>query len=118
MSLLSDTIFAGGSTRLHGRGGRNGQKAVKKSKSHAGFLGPLAHLVRNPVGSFVGTLDDGLVPEPNAGTAEANRRQVLYLRMKDVGSAHWWYSYHMLTMPPSRPRPTTNGKPLRPSSTS
>ncbi|EUC47055.1 hypothetical protein COCMIDRAFT_91152 [Bipolaris oryzae ATCC 44560] len=90
MSLLSDTIFAGGSTRLHVRGGQNGQKSLKKSKSHAGFLSPLAHLVRNPVGSLVGILGDSNVPEQGVGTAEDARRQVLYLRMKDAETYDEW----------------------------
>lgn len=118
MSLLSDTIFAGGSTRLHVRGGQNGQKSLKKSKSHTGFLGPLAHLVRNPVGSLVGILGDSNVPEQGVGTAEDARRQVLYLRMKDVGSSDWWYpSSHANETALHRPRPMTNGKPLPLSST-
>jgi TAG lipase/steryl ester hydrolase/phospholipase A2/LPA acyltransferase len=119
MSLLSDTIFAGGSTRLHVREGQHGQKSLKKSKSHAAFLGPLAHLIRNPVGSLTGTLDHGKVPEPGVATAEATRRQVLYLRMKDVGCSDWWYPLsHANHFTHYRPKLMTIGKPLPPSSTS
>jgi TAG lipase/steryl ester hydrolase/phospholipase A2/LPA acyltransferase len=85
MSLLSDTIFTGGSTRLHVRGGPNGQKSLRKSKSHAGFLSPLVQLARNPLGA----LGDYNVPDLAVDAAEANRRQVLYLHMKDVGPSYW-----------------------------
>jgi TAG lipase/steryl ester hydrolase/phospholipase A2/LPA acyltransferase len=92
MSLLSDTIFTGGSTRLHVRGGHNGPKVIRKSKSYGGFLPPLAQLVRNPIGTLGGAVGDYKVPEPDGGAANANRRQILYLRMKDVGTSHWWWS--------------------------
>ena len=89
MSLLSDTIFTGGSTRLHVRGGQNGHKAIRKSKSHGGFLGPLVQLARSPLRTLGEPADDDHVPETAAGAAEANRRQVLYLHMKDVGHSYW-----------------------------
>jgi TAG lipase/steryl ester hydrolase/phospholipase A2/LPA acyltransferase len=85
MSLLSDTLFAGGSARLHGRGGQHGQKVIKKSKSYGGFLSPLVQLARNPAGTLGGAAGEYDVPESDAGAADANRRQILYLQMKDVG---------------------------------
>ncbi|CAN9253732.1 unnamed protein product [Alternaria alternata] len=90
MSLLSDTIFTGGSTRLHVRGGQNGHKAIRKSKSHGGFLGPLVQLARNPLRTLGEPADDDHVPETTAGAAEANRRQVLYLHMKDAETYDQW----------------------------
>jgi len=89
MSLLSDTIFTGGSTRLHVRGGQHGQKSIRKSKSHGGFLGPLVQLARNPLGTLGDPAGDYRVPELAVDAAEANRRQVLYLHMKDVGPSDW-----------------------------
>jgi TAG lipase/steryl ester hydrolase/phospholipase A2/LPA acyltransferase len=92
MSLLSDIIFTGGSARLHVREGHNGPKVIRKTQSHGGFLTPLAQLVRNPIVTLGGAVGDYNVPEPDGGAAEANRRQILYLRMKDVGTSHWWWS--------------------------
>jgi TAG lipase/steryl ester hydrolase/phospholipase A2/LPA acyltransferase len=96
MSFLSDTVLSGGSTRLHIAGNqKNGGKALRKSKSHGGFLTPLAKLVRNPVqtigdvvGSHYNTASQDVLDE-NAG-----RKQILYLRMKNVGSrSEFWLSH-------------------------
>jgi hypothetical protein len=89
MSLLSDTIFTGGSTRLHVRGGHNGPKSIRKSKSHGGFLGPLVQLARNPLGTLAESTNDCHVPDLAVDAAEANRRQVLYLHMRDVRHPDW-----------------------------
>ena len=89
MSLLSDSVFAGGSTRLHrrptGAGAVHGPKPLRKSKSHGGYLTPLVQLVRNPAG----ILGDYNVPETDVAGPEASRQQVLYLHMKDVGFPDW-----------------------------
>ena len=82
MSFLSDALFSGGSTRLHGR------KAIRKSQSHCGLLTPLAHLVRGPVE----VLNNAVTPDRSLSTedtaeAAADHEQILYLRMKDVGAA-------------------------------
>lgn len=96
MSLLSDSVLAGGSTRLHGggRGLESAHKALRKSKSHGGFLNPLVQLVRDPVGSLssaVGSYSYGdSNPESDAAAADASRRQVLYLRIKDAESYDEW----------------------------
>lgn len=96
MSLLSDSVLAGGSTRLHGGGGLTGaHKALRKSKSHGGFLNPLVQLVRDPVGtlgSAVGSYSSSPSdPDAEAAAADASRKQVLYLRIKDVGPRDWWF---------------------------
>ncbi|CAO2657312.1 Nn.00g034380.m01.CDS01 [Neocucurbitaria sp. VM-36] len=92
MSLLSDTVFAGGSTRLHtARGGQRApQKVIRKSKSHGGFLSPLVQLVRNPTGALGSAVGSYNVPDTDAAASEANRRQILYLRMKDAETYHEW----------------------------
>ncbi|KAF1834489.1 patatin-domain-containing protein [Decorospora gaudefroyi] len=87
MSLLSDTVFANGGTQLHARGRKNGQSVIRKTRSHGGFLNPLVHLVRFPVGTIGGALRDYHVPEADT---EANRRQILYLRMKDAETYDEW----------------------------
>lgn len=97
MSLLSDTVFAGGSTRLLVRGGANhDRKVVRKSKSHGGFLSPLVQLMRDPVGTLGSAVGTYNVPETAAAGAEANRKQVLYLHLKDVGDPNWPCHLHML----------------------
>ncbi|CAE7204994.1 hypothetical protein CFE70_008528 [Pyrenophora teres f. teres 0-1] len=89
MSLLSDTFFSRGSSRLHR--GRNDHSAVRKTQSHGGFLSPLAQLVRDPIGTLGGSTADGNhVPEKDAGPVEASRRQVLYLHMKDAETYDEW----------------------------
>ncbi|KAF1939092.1 triacylglycerol lipase [Clathrospora elynae] len=90
MSLLSDTIFLGGSTRLHIGGAHSGQKSIRKSKSHGGFLAPLVQLARNPVGTLGGAVGDYNVPETDLAAAKANRRQILYLHLKDAETYDEW----------------------------
>lgn len=88
MSFLSDTVLSGGSTRLHIAGKQqNSGKIIRKSKSHGGFLSPLAKLVRNPVqtiGDVVGSHYNATCQD--ALDEDAGRKQILYLRMKNVGS--------------------------------
>lgn len=97
MSLLSDTVFAGASSRLHiGASQNTTHKVVRKSKSHGGFLTPLVQLVRDPVGTLGTTISNYNVPDKEATAFDASRRQILYLRMKDVGTSDWWCYFHML----------------------
>lgn len=98
MSLLSDTVFAGGSTRLHTGGGqRNAPRTVRKARSHAGFLSPLVQLVRDPVASLSGAVGNCRnVPDAAAPAVHVDRKPILYLRMKDVGCPDWLSAYHML----------------------
>ncbi|KZM19851.1 Lipase 5 [Ascochyta rabiei] len=89
MSFLSDTVLSGGSTRLHVAGHQ--KSSIRKSKSHGGLLSPLAKLIRSPVqsigaavgnhynASFQDALDEG-----------ADRRQILYLRMKNAETYNEW----------------------------
>lgn len=88
MSLLSDTVLSGGSTRLHIAGNpKTSGKVIRKSKSHGGFLSPLTKLVRNPVellGDVVGSHYSASFQD--ALDEDAGRKQILYLRMKNVGT--------------------------------
>ncbi|KAF1841681.1 triacylglycerol lipase [Cucurbitaria berberidis CBS 394.84] len=92
MSLLSDTVLAGGSTRLHiaGRGQKSAQEVLRKSKSHGSFLTPLVQLVRDPAGTLGSAIGNYNVPDTDAAASEAHRRQILYLRMKDAESYDEW----------------------------
>jgi TAG lipase/steryl ester hydrolase/phospholipase A2/LPA acyltransferase len=86
MSLLSDTIFSGSSTRLHIGGDKNGRKSIRKSKSHGGLLAPLVQLARDPIGALNNAVGiQHHVPETATLGADPDRRQILYLRLKDVG---------------------------------
>ncbi|ORY19809.1 acyl transferase/acyl hydrolase/lysophospholipase, partial [Clohesyomyces aquaticus] len=97
MSLLFGTVLPGGA-RLHlggaGAEGKHGQRTLRKSQSHGGFLSPLVHLVRDPVGTLstvVGSLNH--VSENSAGLeAEPDYRQVLYLRMRNAETYEEWKS--------------------------
>ena len=119
MSFLSDTVLSGGSTRLHIAGNqRDSGKVRRKSKSHGGFLSPLTKLVSNPVqsiGDAVGSHYNA--PLQDVLDEDAGRKQILYLRMKNVSSRARWFGYHML-MACHRPKHTTNGKLQRPNSIS
>lgn len=121
MSFLSDTVFSGSSTRLHVAGNHhNGGKAIRKSKSHGGFLSPLSKLVRNPVqsiGDVVGSHYNDAPFQDAALDEDAGQRQILYLRMKNVCTRARCFGYHML-MASARPKRTTNGKLQRPTSMS
>lgn len=96
MSLLSDTLFSAGSTRLHSEGGKNGANAIRKSKSHGGLLAPLRQLKSQ----VEDTLSRTATRQPSAsesgsesGTdrlaADAQQLQILYLRKDNVGTWHW-----------------------------
>jgi TAG lipase / steryl ester hydrolase / phospholipase A2 / LPA acyltransferase len=80
MSFLSDTVLSGGSTRLHVAADQ--KSSIRKSKSHGGFLSPLTKLVRNSVQS----IEDAVGGRYKAPDEDAGRRQILYLRMKNVGA--------------------------------
>lgn len=87
MSFLSDTVLSGGSTRLHVAGNQdNVGRVIRKSKSHGGFLAPLTKLVRSPlqsIGDVVGSHYSA--PFQDARDEDVERKQILYLRMKNVG---------------------------------
>ncbi|KAF1913874.1 acyl transferase/acyl hydrolase/lysophospholipase [Ampelomyces quisqualis] len=91
MSLLTDSIFSGASTRLHSRGERDGRRGIRKSKSHGGLLSPLVRLARDPIGALntaVGTQQS--VPATDALGPDPNHRQILYLRMKNAETYNEW----------------------------
>jgi TAG lipase/steryl ester hydrolase/phospholipase A2/LPA acyltransferase len=90
MSLLSDTILSASSTRLHPGGDNHGRKSVRKSKSHAGLLAPLVQLARDPLGALhhaVGSPSS--VPDAATPRKDADRTQILYLRLKNVCPRDW-----------------------------
>jgi TAG lipase/steryl ester hydrolase/phospholipase A2/LPA acyltransferase len=91
MTLLTDTIFSGGSTRLHIGEKKHGVRSIRKSKSHGGLLAPLIQLARNPIAALNNAVSEHVnVPETDTRATEADsRRQILYLRMKNVGTRHW-----------------------------
>ncbi|KAF2132419.1 patatin-domain-containing protein [Dothidotthia symphoricarpi CBS 119687] len=89
MSFLFDNVLARGSTGLHIAGG--GNNAQRKSRSHGGFLTPLVQLVRDPVGALSSAVDSHYsAPIGDALGEDADRRQVLYLRMKNAESYDEW----------------------------
>lgn len=93
MSLIPDTLLSLGSTRLHSATARNkpGASALRKSKSQGGLLAPLVQLVRDPVGtlSYAVSSDEDIAQRKALPAADVYRRQILYLRLSDVGSRHW-----------------------------
>jgi len=89
MSLLQHVVLPG-TAAFRAEGDRNAvttpARRLRKSQSHAGFLSPLVHLVRNPVG-LIGDVLWSLQEEParvSENVEVDNRRQILYLRMKEV----------------------------------
>lgn len=89
MSFLYDSVLPG-TTRLYSSGGadlKDNQRRLRKSQSHSGFFTPLIHLVRDPVGtigSAVGTFQDASEPAAPIGPDDDSRKQILYLRMRNV----------------------------------
>ena len=92
MSFLSETVLAG-STRLHIAGGadaasKDSRRTLKNNQSHGGLFTPLIQLVRDPVGTIGGavgslsTVSEIDIPDDPA----IDRRQVLYLRMRNVSA--------------------------------
>jgi len=64
------------------------QRHLRKSRTYGDLLTPFARVVRDPVGSLGDVLEGlGLEGNPNKrrrSEDEESRRQVLYLRMKEV----------------------------------
>ncbi|KAH5338268.1 hypothetical protein HBI23_011820 [Parastagonospora nodorum] len=94
MSLLTDTIFTGGSTRLHSKDKKNDLKSIRKSKSHGGLLAPLVRLVQNPIAALDNVLSSQIsVPETETHAPESDsRRQILYLRMNNAETYDEWHA--------------------------
>ena len=104
MSFLSGTVLSGGSTRLHvDRQPDAGAKTVRKSKSHGGFLSPLTKLARSSVQS-IGEVVGSHYSAPATDTLDedADQRQILYLRLKNVGTPARVAPCHMLTVATGR----------------
>jgi hypothetical protein len=77
------------------------------SQGSGGLFTPLFQLVRDPYGTIVGTADPQDAPNVEEEEDLEDRKQVLYLHMKDVGSANLGV-IHMLTG--HRPNRTRTGK--------
>ncbi|KAH7078442.1 acyl transferase/acyl hydrolase/lysophospholipase [Paraphoma chrysanthemicola] len=91
MSLLTDTLFSGGSTRLHVKDTQRQGRALRKSKSYGGFLTPLAQLVRDPVGTLHNAVGNQCgVPGSDAAGAYADRIAVLQLRIRNAETIDEW----------------------------
>ncbi|KAF2270934.1 patatin-domain-containing protein, partial [Lojkania enalia] len=94
MSFLCDTALPG-SARLHVGGGivaKNGRRILRGSQSHASLLSPLIQLVRDPVGAFGAVAGNNKDESDNGATSdcEADRKQVLYLRMRNAEKYEEW----------------------------
>jgi TAG lipase / steryl ester hydrolase / phospholipase A2 / LPA acyltransferase len=98
MSFLYGALLQGGSAH-HNTSDRlvettSQAKRLRKSKSHASYLGgldPLVRLVRDPVTSIEGLLERVWVGEDvhekDLETGNGDRKQILRVRMKDVSIA-------------------------------
>lgn len=89
MSFVSDTLLSGGA-RLHiARGGQQGKDAGKQStQTHGGRLDPLIRLVKDPFGILGATkVAEDDTRKVDSHDHEEHRKQVLYLRMRDVSFA-------------------------------
>lgn len=89
------------------------QRGIRKSKSHAAFLTPLAQFVRNPldtIASAVNRYNDPAIDAAEVAAAQAAaHREALYLRLQDVCAPDWWSSLSRANSP-YRPKPTPTGK--------
>jgi hypothetical protein len=98
MSFLYGALLQGGSA-LHNTsdcpaGAPAQAKRLRKSKSHASYLGgldPLVRLVRDPVTSLEGLLErvwvGEEVQEKDLDAGDGGRKHILRVRMKDVSIA-------------------------------
>jgi len=83
MSLFSDTVLSGGA-RLHiTREGPVGSDGTKPSSGLRAHWNPLLRLVKDPLGLIGGA---SVSPEAQTLKDEEDRKQLLYLRMRDVGA--------------------------------
>ena len=112
MSFLSGAVLSGGSTRLHvARQPDDEGKTVRRNKSHGGFLSPLSKLARSSVQSISEVVGSHYsAPVKDALDEDADQRQILYLRLKNVGTPGSGCSLSHANSS-HRPRPTANGKP-------
>ncbi|KAL5119555.1 Lipase 5 [Pleosporales sp. CAS-2024a] len=95
MSILTDTIVAGASTRLHAPAGPHAPASPSKSKSHGGLLAPLVHLARSPMAALnhaVAVSSSRLAPPetPALATEAESRTRILYLRMHNAENYGEW----------------------------
>ncbi|KAF2735145.1 patatin-domain-containing protein [Polyplosphaeria fusca] len=94
MSFLCDTLLPGSAGHfIRGQGGNGeGDNTPKSGQSHAARFTPLIQLVRDPLGAIGGAVGSlSLSPEHgSSSTLEADRKQLLYLRMKNAESFEVW----------------------------
>jgi len=90
MSFIFDAIRPGTNSLHRDRESvvNSQQRHLRNSRSYGDLLSPFARIVRDPVGSL-GDVLEGLILEgsPNKRRRledEESRRQVLYIRMKEV----------------------------------
>ncbi|KAF2089189.1 putative esterase of the alpha-beta hydrolase superfamily, partial [Saccharata proteae CBS 121410] len=92
MSFLQDSILPGATTFHHSRHAAP-HKSVRKSRSHAGPLSSLVHLVRDPAAALDSLLtgfNNDTIPEAAEEEEDGSRRQILYLRMRDAANFEEW----------------------------
>lgn len=88
MSFLHDTLLPGSAGVYLGgtNAAKEQQRTLRKTKSHAAIFTPLVQLVRNPfkiIGDAVGSFN--ALQESSSFRVEIeNRRQLLYIRLKNV----------------------------------
>ncbi|KAH7406083.1 acyl transferase/acyl hydrolase/lysophospholipase [Phaeosphaeria sp. MPI-PUGE-AT-0046c] len=91
MSLLTDTIFSGSSSRLHIPREEHDRRSLRKSKSQGGLLAPLVRLARDPIAALHSAVGSQLsLPQTGTPGADVDRRQILYLRMKNAETYSEW----------------------------
>jgi hypothetical protein len=73
-------LLEGGSTNA-----KDGKRALRRSRSHAGLLTSLVQRIKDPARNMSNTAGSA-APSPNktAPAADQERKQVLYLRMRNV----------------------------------
>ncbi|KAF2501311.1 patatin-domain-containing protein [Lophium mytilinum] len=92
MSFLYDPVFPGANKLFAGadNGGTEKQRVLRKSRSHAGFLSPLIHLVRDPVGTIGSVIYEDTSTIALDSAVDENRREILYLRMREAETYDEW----------------------------
>ncbi|PVI06618.1 patatin-domain-containing protein [Periconia macrospinosa] len=89
MSLLSDTVVTGG-PRFHVEKGRKSSRkedATSTGQPSKGLLAPIVQLAKNPLGVLTA---NGSFQPSNTASAEADRQQLLYLRLKQAETYEDW----------------------------
>ncbi|KAF2643353.1 patatin-domain-containing protein [Massarina eburnea CBS 473.64] len=90
-SFLSDTVVSGGA-RLHiARRGQNGKNGARRAgQSAGGLLNPLIPLIHRAKNPLPASTSAGPSETVRGTTDNADRRQLLYLRLKEAESYEDW----------------------------